>query len=98
MTLYMLYYSKYKPGARDRLADIRHEFKEVYQEHGVEINGFWENEADTTEVHFMTKYENEIDYRRKVEKLQSDERYKKLTSELGDIRESIKVTRLTPLD
>lgn len=97
MALHMLYYSKFKTESLDRLTELRNQFKVIYQKHGIEINGFWENEEDTSELHFMTEYENEMDYKRKVETLQADEDYQKLTSELGDIRESIKVTRLNPV-
>ncbi|MHA1909767.1 MAG: hypothetical protein ACW98Y_20895 [Candidatus Thorarchaeota archaeon] len=98
MALHMLYYSKFKPESLDRLAELRNQFKVLYQEHEIEISGFWENEADTTELHYMAKYEDEMDYKRKAEILKADETYQKLTSELGEIRESFKATRLTPIE
>lgn len=94
----MLYYSKFKTESLDHLAELRRQFKVIYQEHGIEINGFWENEEDTTELHFMTQYDDEMDYKRKIEHLQADEKYKKLSSELGEIRESFKATRLNPIE
>ena len=97
MALHMLYYSKFKTESLDRLTELRNQFKVIYQEHGIEVNGFWENQEDSSELHFMTTYENEMDYKSKVETLQADETYQKLTSELGDIRESFKVTRLNPI-
>jgi len=97
MALHMLYYSKFKMESLDRLTELRNQFKVIYQKHGIEIDGFWENEEDTSELHFMTKYENEMDYKRKVETLQADENYQKLSSELGDIRLSFKATRLNPI-
>ena len=97
MALHMLYYSKFKSESLDQLTELRNQFKVIYQKHGIEIDGFWENEADTSELHFMTKYENEMDYKRKVETLQADENYQKLSSELGDIRLSFKATRLNPI-
>ncbi|MHA1638349.1 MAG: hypothetical protein ACTSUO_01110 [Candidatus Thorarchaeota archaeon] len=97
MALHMLYYSKFKTESLDRLTELRNQFKVLYQKHGIEIDGFWENEEDTSELHFMTKYEDAMDYKRKVETLQADENYQKLTSELGEIRESFKATRLNPI-
>ena len=97
MALHMLYYSKFKSESLDQLTELRNQFKVIYQKHGIEINGFWENEEDTTELHFIAEYENEMDYKKKVETLQADESYQKLSSELGDIRESIKITRLNPI-
>ena len=98
MALHMLYYSKFKSESLDQLTELRNQFKVIYQKHGIEINGFWENEEDTSELHSMTQYENEMDYKRKAEILKADETYQKLTSELGEIRESFKATRLTPIE
>ena len=98
MALHMLYYSKFKTENLEHLAELRRQFKGIYQEHGIKINGFWENEEDKSELHFMTQYEDETDYKRKVETLQADEKYQKLSSELGEIREAFKATRLNPIE
>lgn len=95
----MLYHSKAKPEHRDRLEkidEIRTKFEEIYRKYEVNIVGFWESAEDPTETYYLSKYENEDDYKRKVELLRSDERYVQLTKELDEIRLDTKATRLTP--
>ncbi|MHA1960320.1 MAG: NIPSNAP family protein [Candidatus Thorarchaeota archaeon] len=79
------------------LDELREQFEEIYKDHEVDILGFWEVEGDRSQAYYMTRYEDEDDYKAKVEKLKSDERYKRLTEKLEEIRVSAEATRLTPM-
>ena len=100
MALYMLYRSKAKPeysNKREVIDDLRARFEDIYKEHQIDILGFWENADDPTEIYYISKYEDEADYKAKVDKLRSDERYTKLTAKLNEARMETKATRLNPM-
>jgi hypothetical protein len=97
MAFYMLYHSTSKADKLGSLDELREQFEEIYKDHEVDILGFWEVEGDRSQAYYMTRYEDEDDYKAKVEKLKSDERYKRLTEKLEEIRVSAEATRLTPM-
>ena len=78
------------------MADLRAKFEEIYNNHNVDIVGFWANAEDETEVFYMTRYENEDDYKRTVEELRSDDLYMNLGRDLQEIRTENQSTRLIP--
>jgi transcription antitermination factor NusA-like protein len=97
MAFYMLYHSTSKQDELGTLDELRKQFQEIYKDHDVDILGFWEVEGDRSKVYYMTRYENEDDYKAKVEKLKSDERYQRLTKKLKEVRVSSEATKLTPM-
>ena len=76
MTLVMLYKTKVKPDALDKLATLSEGFSEIYEKHGIDIVGYWQSEEEPTIHYLMTQYADKTDYDTKVKKLQNDERYK----------------------
>ncbi len=96
MPFYMLYRSKTKPEHVDRLDELRAEFEEIYKKHDINIVGFWENAEDSSEAYYLSRYEDESDYKKRTELLRSDERYVQLSKELEEIRVDSKATRLIP--
>jgi hypothetical protein len=92
----MLYRSKVDTDNMDQLWELRSEFEEIYKKHGVDIVGFWENAEDPTEAFYISRYENEDDYKKTVEKLRSDEQYAKLTDEFSKFRVENQQTRMNP--
>ena len=90
----MLYRNKSKQGGLD---DLRKEFEGIYKKYNVNIIGFWENADDPNEAYYLTKYEDEADYKSKTAKLRADERYAELTEKLNEVRVESKVTKLNPL-
>lgn len=97
MALYMLYHTRARDDALGILDELREQFEEIYKEHEVDILGFWEVEGDRSQAYYMTRYEDEADYNAKVEGLRNDERYKRLTEKLNEVRVSSEATRLTPM-
>ncbi|MFW9798856.1 MAG: NIPSNAP family protein [Candidatus Thorarchaeota archaeon] len=96
MPIYMLYRSRTKPEHIVKLDELRAEFEGIYKKHEINIVGFWENAEDPSEVYYLSKYEDEADYKRRTEMLRSDERYIQLSKELDEIRVDSKATRLNP--
>lgn len=94
MTLYMLYQTKTK--SSQEMDDLRVKFQEIYERHKVDIVGFWVNAEAEEEFFYMSRYENEADYRNKVELLRKDEDYIRLGSEVKEARLDISHTRLLP--
>jgi hypothetical protein len=97
MALYMLYHTKSKTEGHDELDELRTEFEEIYKKYEVDIVGFWENAEDTSEIYYLSKYEDEADYKKKTERLRSDERYTQLSKRLNELRLDSKATRLRPI-
>ncbi|MFW9845653.1 MAG: NIPSNAP family protein [Candidatus Thorarchaeota archaeon] len=94
MALYMLYRNKSKTGGLD---DLRKEFEGVYEKYNVNIIGFWENADDPNEVYYITRYEDEADYKTKVQQLRADARYAELTEHLKEVRADFQAVKLNPL-
>jgi len=47
--------------------DLRVKFQEIYERHKVDIVGFWVNAEAEEEFFYMSRYEDEADYKKKVE-------------------------------
>ncbi len=90
----MLYITKIKEDQVEAMDELITEFEAVYKKHNVDILGAWANEDDPSEIFYQSKYEDEEDYKRKVEELQKDATYVELTTKLEEIRVSSTSTRL----
>ncbi|MFW9889957.1 MAG: NIPSNAP family protein [Candidatus Thorarchaeota archaeon] len=97
MAIYMLYRQKAKDEKRGELDELREEFEGIYKKYKVDILGFWENADDPNEVYYISKYEDESDYRSKTEQLRSDERYAELSKKLEEVRLDFEAFKLNPL-
>jgi hypothetical protein len=95
MAMYMLYRSCSKSG-KD-MNDLRMKFEDLYKKHHVDIVGFWVNANDENELYYISKYEDDNDYKMKVESLRKDEEYVRLTKKLNEVRTSIESTKLLPM-
>ena len=96
MPFYMFYRAKAKPDSLEQLSEIRTEFEGIYLSHEINIVGVWENADDPTEFFYMSWYENETEYKAKVEELRSDARYVELNEALAEIRVESQAIRMTP--
>lgn len=94
MAMYMLYKTTAK--SSKEMDDLRVQFQEIYKRHNVDIVGFWTNADAEEEFFYMSRYENEGDYKRKVEELHRDEDYNRLTSKVKEARMDFQSTRLIP--
>ncbi len=97
MAIYMLYRTKSKDDKKGSLDELRSEFEGIYKKYKVNIIGFWENAADPQEAYYLSKYEDEADYKSKTEQLRSDETYTKLTKKLEEVRLESEAVKLKPL-
>lgn len=77
--------------------DLRMKFEDLYKKHHVDIVGFWVNASDENELYYLSKYEDDNDYKMKVESLRKDEEYVRLTKKLNEVRTSIESTKLLPM-
>jgi hypothetical protein len=93
----MLYRTKAKDDAPGKLDELRSEFEGIYKKYKVNIVGFWENADDPNEAYYISKYENEADYKSKTEQLRNDERYAELTKKLEGVRLESQAVKLNPL-
>ncbi len=98
MTFVMLMKTKVRHESIGKLTELRSQFNEVYQDHGIEVIGHWTRIDKPTTTYTMTRYADEADYNEKVQKLKGDERYTKLSAELASIRKDFKAKRLTPAE
>ena len=94
MSMYMLYTTKAK--SSQEMDDLRVQFQEIYEKHKVDIVGFWVNAEAEEEFFYMSRYENEADYKNKVAMLQKDEDYIRLGSKVKEARMEFSSTRLVP--
>ena len=90
----MLYTTKAK--SSQEMDDLRVQFQEIYERHKVDIVGFWVNAEAEEEFFYMSRYENEADYKNKVALLQKDEDYIRLGSKVKEARMDSTKTRLVP--
>jgi hypothetical protein len=72
-------------------------FQEIYEKNGVEVIGAWENEDDPLEYYLITCYLDDTHYQSATAKMRTDPEYVKLSKDLQDARESIKVVNLKKL-
>ncbi|MGD9395428.1 MAG: hypothetical protein PVJ05_03275 [Candidatus Thorarchaeota archaeon] len=96
MTIVMLYQTKVKLNAADKMDEIRDGFKVIYEQHGINVIGHWKSVERPNESFYMVQYESEDDYQQKTRILHGDEQYLRLTSELNEVRTDFKSTKLTP--
>ena len=94
MAMYMLYTTKAK--SSKEMDNLRVKFQEIYEKHKVDIVGFWVNAEAEEEFFYMSRYENEADYKNKVALLQKDEDYIRLGAEVKEARMEFESTRLVP--
>jgi len=94
MSMYMLYTTKAK--SSKQMDDLRVKFQEIYERHKVDIVGFWVNAEAEEEFFYMSRYENEADYKHKVGLLRKDEDYIRLSAEVKEARMESGSTRLVP--
>jgi hypothetical protein len=72
-------------------------FQEIYKKNGVEVIGAWENEDDSLEYYLITSYRDNDHYQSATTRMRTDPEYVKLSKDLQDSRESIKVVNLKKL-
>jgi hypothetical protein len=72
-------------------------FLEIYDKYGVKVIGRWENEDDSLEHYLITYYRDKDHYQTATTKMRTDPKYVKLSKDLQDTRESIKVVNLKKL-
>lgn len=92
-----LYKERIKAGKRPKDGEFErsfNKFKEIYDEHGVRVIGVWENVDDPYEGYLVTAYRDNAHYEETVAKLRANSKYKDLTKDLEEYRESIEVTTL----
>ena len=94
MAFVMMYNTKVRPEKKSRLSELRAEFRKIYDEYGVKVVGNWICASDDTETFYMTQFDSEEDYDRKIAALHEDERYLKLSAQLNEIRLQFRATRL----
>lgn len=95
--IYKLYVSR--SHSEKRLEDSEMErifkgFQEIYEKNGVKVIGAWENEDDALEYYLITCYRDKAHYRSATTKMKTNPEYVKLSTDLQDARESIKVVNL----
>ncbi len=89
-----------KPGKRLPDSDMERVFKgfqEIYRKYRVNVIGAWRNVDDPSEVYFIIAYQDESHYEVTVAKMRVDPVYVKLSEELLETRESVKVVTLKML-
>lgn len=94
MAFVMMYNTKVRPEMISHLSELRKEFHRIYNEYGVKVVGQWTCASDDSETFYMTQFESEDDYNRKIAALHDDERYLKLSAQLNEIRVEFRATRL----
>jgi hypothetical protein len=92
----MLYQSEIREGKEGTMDNLRALFEELYKKHNIEILGAWANADKPSETFYLSKYEDETDYKKKTEALRKDTKYEELTSKLQEIRVKSTATRLAP--
>jgi hypothetical protein len=92
----MLYQSKTKEDKESTMDTLRTQFEELYTKHNIEILGAWANADNLSETYYLSRYEDENDYKKKTEALRKDSKYQELTLKLQEIRLSSTATRLIP--
>ncbi len=98
--VYKLYVSR--SHSEKRLEDSEMErifkgFQEIYEKNGVKVIGAWENEDDALEYYLITCYRDNAHYQSATRKMKTNPEYVKLSTDLQDARESIKVVNMKPL-
>ena len=94
MPIFKLYTTKAK--SSEEMDKLRMQFQEIYKKHHIDIVGFWTNAEAEDEFYYMSKYDDENDYHKKVELLKKDEEYKRLTEKVKNARTSFDSKTLIP--
>ena len=98
--VYKLYVSRShseKSLEESEMARIFKGFQEIYEKNGVKVIGAWENEDDALECYLITCYRDNSHYQSATRKMKTNPEYVKLSTDLQDARESIKVVNMKPL-
>ena len=98
--LYKLYIDRSKAEGQikdSEMARVFKGFQDIYEEYGVKVVGAWNNADDPLEGYLITAYRDEAHYEEAVAKMRDNERYRELSLELQDSRESVKVVTLTTI-
>ena len=98
--VYKLYISRSISEKRLQDSEMEHIFKgfqEIYEKNGVKVIGAWEDEDDSLEYYLITCYRDNEHYQSATIKMRTDPEYVKLSKDLQDARESIKVVNLKKL-
>jgi hypothetical protein len=90
----MLYTTKAK--SSQEMEDLRMQFMEIYKKHKVDIVGFWVNADAEEEFIYMSRYDDEADYKNKVSQLQKDKEYIRLGTKVKEARMDFTKKRLVP--
>ncbi len=69
-------------------------FQEIYEKNGVKVIGAWENEDDSLEYYLITCYRDNDHYQSATTKMKMNPEYVKLSEQLQETRESVKVVTL----
>jgi hypothetical protein len=96
MTLVMLYQTKVKEDSVEKMDELRDEFRNLYEQHGIDVIGRWKSIETPHESYYMVKYENHEDYEQKIGALHEDEHYLNLTSQINLIRTDFRAIKLEP--
>ncbi|MHA1243524.1 MAG: hypothetical protein ACTSP7_03015 [Candidatus Heimdallarchaeota archaeon] len=91
--IYKLYKMKFATADAVSENDFN-EFDKLYKKHNVKLVGGGYNTDDHQEIYFISVFNDEDHYKETTQKLQSDERYVKLTKKLEENREGIQVKTL----
>ncbi len=94
MKLVMLYHTKVKRNAVEKMDELRESFRKLYDQHGIEVIGRWKSVETPHESYYMVSYDSEDDYQHKIKTLHDDENYLNLTSQLNEIRTDFKAIKL----
>jgi len=94
MAIVMLYQTKVKSDAIEKMDELRNGFKDIYEKHGIDVVGRWKSVDQPEESYYMVQYDSEDDYQHKTRTLHDDEQYLRLSSQLNEIRTDFKSTKL----
>ena len=98
--IYKLYIDRTKKGRKltdKEMKRVFNGFQDIYRKYEVMVIGAWENVEDDLESYLITEYQDEIHYEKTIAKIRANPEYKKLSKELQDTRDSIKIVTLKPL-
>jgi len=98
--IYKLYISRNLSENRLEDSEMEHIFRgfqEIYEKNGVKVIGAWENEDDSLEYYLITCYRDNDHYQSATTRMRTDPEYVRLSKDLQDARESIKVVNLKKL-
>ena len=96
MTIVMFYHTKVKEDSVEKMDELRKEFRQLYEQHGINVIGRWKSIENPHESYYMVSYVSDDDYQHKTRTLHEDEKYLNLSSQLNEIRTDFKAERLIP--